>query len=176
MDVVDAQGGLRLTSPPLEELGHMPLPSCISIASQESRGTYIGGPHDIQPPIWRGTGHGFWYMANRYFSISSHSIHIFGTRLEIWPTSYVRYLHPDGLVRVAEVLHCLLDSISGDPFVLARSFTLDDIRSFGSTIPDNIHSTTGGRRSRASEIFYSTTSFTIQLEHIRGIFLIFFLQ
>jgi len=98
IDVVDAQGGLRLISPRLEELGYMPLPSSVPIASQESRGTYIGGPHDILPSIWRGTGCGFWYMANRYFIISSHSIHVFGARLEIWPTSYVRYLHPDGLV------------------------------------------------------------------------------
>jgi len=175
MDVVDAQGGLRLISPPLEELGHMPLPSSIPTAFRESRRTHIGGLHDIHPPIWRGTGRAFWYMANRYFSISSHSIHIFGTRLELWPNSYVTYVHPDGFSRVAEVLYCLLDSTSGDPYVLARSFfTLEDIRSFGSTIPDTIHSSTGGRRSRATEIFYST-SFLIRLHHIRGISLTFFL-
>jgi len=97
MDVVDAQGGLKLISPPLEELGYMPLPSFVPIACRESRGTYIGGPHDILPSIWRGIGRGFWFMANRYFSISSHSIHVFGARLEIGPTSYVRYLHPMAL-------------------------------------------------------------------------------
>lgn len=78
MDVVDTSGGLRLITPPLQKLGHIPLLSSIPIASRESHGIYIGGPQDIHPPIWRSIGHGFWYMANCSFSIPSHSAYVSG--------------------------------------------------------------------------------------------------
>jgi hypothetical protein len=85
----------------------------------ECDGTYIGGPDDIYPSIWRGPGHGFWYMSEQYFSIACHSLHVGGIYLEVRPTSYIRYLHSDGQLRVAQVLYCLLQSNSGQSLLLA---------------------------------------------------------
>jgi len=171
MEYVHDAGGWTLSSPSWEDLMSMPLP--ISQGGVhglgDGRRTYIGGTEDIYPPLHRGVGYSRWYMGVRYFSVASHVHHAHGIRVEFWSGSYVAYFRPDGLTRMAEVLHCMVDSRDGRLVAVCRQFlTSEDITQANIQIPNFIHCSSNGRRILQQEVFYTTNSVLCELSNVIG--------
>jgi len=120
--------GWKLSSPLWEDLMSMPLPTAHGgvFALRDGWRTYVGGIEDIYSPLHRGTGYNRWYLGHRYFSVSSHVHHLHGTRVEFWSGSYIAYFRPDGSTRMAEVLHCMVDSRDGRPVAVCRQFLISE--------------------------------------------------